>query len=206
MALVLLHRRFPGPPWGVMLFVSVWIVCVLMFYHGLWLRDARWLVGAFLVGFAVTAGWWQCVGVGRDPATMADLQFAREIRAGVEQSRFQPLMFKATIGLDFFRLQFNLPPSAQLLHNLSYLRDRSIQTPVVYVITRAEDAGKLSELGCAEQLMQSQRPYDRQNDQRRLTLFRLTLRPDLDRYPLPPGVGVMQAMERRAGPWCGPAL
>src|SRR5262249_52644484 len=98
---------------------------------------------------------------------------------------------------------FYLPARTQLLHNLTFLLDENVRAPEVYVVTRARDQQVLDRLGQTETMAQSVRSYGEHSPADRFTLFRLTFRPGLPRYPLPAYVGVMQAMERKKGPWCG---
>ena len=101
---------------------------------------------------------------------------------------------------------------AKLLHNLTFLRDEKITAPEVYVITREWDEPRLATLGKTEIVLQSikSRPSGRAKKAKptneRFTLYRLTFRPDLVRYPAPEHISTMQAMGRKPGPYCGPPL
>jgi hypothetical protein len=113
-------------------------------------------------------------------------------------------------NLDFFRMQFYSRPDAVLLHNLSFLRADNITAPVVYVIARQDDQRLLAQLGSVARIDSSLKSHE--GDQPHsspvgnFTLYRLTFFADLKRYPIPPHITSMQAMERAPGPWCGPPL
>jgi 4-amino-4-deoxy-L-arabinose transferase-like glycosyltransferase len=110
-------------------------------------------------------------------------------------------------NLDFFRIQFYSRPDAILLHNLSFLRNDKITTPVVYVICRQQDNRLLQQLGTTTLIDQSKNSHeDSGKPGGRFSLFRLTFNPHLQRYPLPDKITSLQAMERAPGPWCGPEL
>jgi 4-amino-4-deoxy-L-arabinose transferase-like glycosyltransferase len=119
-----------------------------------------------------------------------------------------PLYIDGKLGppgnLDFFRLQFYSRPTAILLHNLTFLRDDHITSPVVCVIARQRDRAQLHQYGTVEQIDQSPRSHDLDGPVGRFTLFRLTFNPMLHRYPVPTYITSMQAMERAPGPFCGP--
>ena len=110
--------------------------------------------------------------------------------------------------MDFFRNQFYVRSSAVLLHNLTFLRDERLHQPSVYLITRASDEPKLRELGEPSIVLQSSKTRREKSPADRFTLFRLTFDPHLRRYPAPSpdSITTKQAMDRDAGPWCGPPL
>jgi 4-amino-4-deoxy-L-arabinose transferase-like glycosyltransferase len=174
--------------------------CIWAFYHGLWTKNARWMLAAIVIGTGGGYSWKQTHL--RDD-TVADTQFLkRDVEAVVPRDKL--LAINAAIGpLDFFRVQFYLRGDALLLHNLSYLRSDRIHAPDVYVVGKVQDLPALRELGKAVVVYQSWRPKKVNVPQ--LALFHLTFRPDLKRYP-PPPVSPMQAMMRQRGPWCGPPL
>jgi 4-amino-4-deoxy-L-arabinose transferase-like glycosyltransferase len=113
-------------------------------------------------------------------------------------------------NLDFFRIQFYSRPEAVLLHNLSFLRANTISASVVYVIARQDDKRLLSQLGTVERIDSSPKSHEADEPRKapvgNFTLYRLALFPGLPRYPVPPYITSLQAMERAPGPWCGPPL
>jgi 4-amino-4-deoxy-L-arabinose transferase-like glycosyltransferase len=174
---------------------SIWLG-----YHGLWVKNGRWLLAAMLIGFGGVFSWQQ---THLPDGTVADTNFLRQdVEGRVPANRL--LAIDAAIGpLDFFRVQFYLRPDALLLHNLSYLRSDRIHADDAYVVARASDLAPLQTLGQAQMLARSPRKH--QANVPGLALFHLTFKPDLKRYP-PPPVSPMQAMMRAPGPDCGPAL
>jgi hypothetical protein len=179
-----------------------WLTCVAMFYLGLSRLRPAWLLGSVVAGVILIAGWVQVIVAGRDDATLAELAFLRNVRTIVPPT--EPVLINSDVdSLNFFRLQFDLGRSSRLLHNLSYLRDRDLTSSLYYVITRAQDEPDLLRIGAIERLAQAERSHRERSPGQRFTLYRVTPAPDLKRYPRPAYVGVMQAMARKPGPWCG---
>jgi 4-amino-4-deoxy-L-arabinose transferase-like glycosyltransferase len=167
--------------------------------------------GVVFLGLAYCAG--QSLIAGKTDHTIDDTAFL--IRARNEVPADVPLFIDAKMGpignLDFFRTQFYSRSSAVLLHNLSFLRDKTITAPVVYVICRQKDERILKQLGTIEQVDQSAQSHQEWDDKTRVnfgkfTLYRLVFARDLIRYPAPGQMTNLQAMERAPGPWCGPAM
>jgi 4-amino-4-deoxy-L-arabinose transferase-like glycosyltransferase len=202
LALALLHRKMPGGAGAVALLIGAWMGCVWMFFNGLSQRNGRWLVGAVVAGVIVSGALIQIAIAGRDDATLAELKFLRQVEAAVPAG--EPVLLNSDIGsLKFFRLQFYLQREGRLLHNLSFLRNQGLAAPVVYVITRAKDQPSLERIGTTQLIAQTDATRRERSVGQRFSLFRVTLSPDLRRYETPSYVGVMQAMGRKRGPWCG---
>ena len=157
-----------------------------------------------------------CVGeatlAARTDHTLDDTAFL--IRCRTEVPANIPLFIDGKPGppgnLDFFRIQFYSRPDALLLHNLSFLRADSITAPVVYVIARQDDERLLAQLGSVRRVDASPRSHEgdqpRKSPVGNFTLYRLAFFAGLKRYPAPPQITSLQAMERAPGPWCGPPL
>lgn len=161
-----------------------------------------WLLAAAVAAFIACAAWVQFAVAGRDPAMLAEMTFLAEVEAGVPPG--EPVFINSDIGsLGFFRLQFTLHRWQRLLHNLSFLRDRELRSPVAYVITRAHDEPALSRIGATGIVAQAATSRRERSPGQRFTLFRVMIPPELQRYPRPAYIGVMQAMGRKPGPWCG---
>jgi hypothetical protein len=143
----------------------------------------------------------------RTDHTIDDTAFLIRCRDEVPGDR--PLFIDAKLGppgnLDFFRVQFYSRSDARLLHNLTFLRDEKITSPVVFVICRSNDRAMLDQLGSTQLIDQSRLSHEQDKIFGPFSLFRLTFLPDLKRYPLPDQISSLQAMERAPGPWCGPA-
>ncbi len=202
-AFLLLHRKIPGPLAVTVNLAIAWVVCVTVFFHGLRVRRGGPMMAALVAGIAIAYCWGESY---LPDQTTQDTVFLKRVEAEVAQG--QPLMINSDLHgeLDFFRIGFYLRPDARLLHNLSFLRDERIHDPTVYVITRARDVGKLETLGAVEAVLQSARTRRENSPGDRFTLFRLTFRTDLQRYPAPREISTMEAMGRKTGPWCGSPL
>ncbi|MGA2443671.1 MAG: phospholipid carrier-dependent glycosyltransferase [Tepidisphaeraceae bacterium] len=172
--------------------------CVWAFYHGMSIKDGRWMLAAIVIGIGGGYSWSQTHL--RDD-TVADTRFLRQnVEAVVPKDKL--LAIDASIGpLDFFRVQFYLRPSALLLHNPTFLLGDRIHTADVYVVGSVQDQPLLQKLGKTELISRSSRPPKENVPE--LALFHLTFSRDLKRYP-PPAVSPMQAMMRQPGPCCGP--
>lgn len=172
--------------------------CIWLFYHGLWTKDARWMLAAIVIGTGGGLSWAQ---THLPDERVTDTEFLRDdVEAVVPPDKL--LAINAAIGpLDFFRVQFYLRGDALLVHNLTYLRSDRIHASDVYVVGQISDISYLKTLGDVELISRSPRPP--QKDVPSLALFHLTFSPGLQRYP-PPPVSPMQAMMRQPGPWCGP--
>jgi 4-amino-4-deoxy-L-arabinose transferase-like glycosyltransferase len=205
-ALLLLHGRIAGAMPAAAFLAAAWVVCVYVYIAGLRRGRGALLMTAAMIGFVACAGWVQARVAGRDDASFAEMRFTRQVNEVVPPD--QPVYLNAAVGsLEFFRVQFWLAAhkdDVRLLHNLSYLRASDITAPTVYVVTRARDEAALQQLGDLTVVAQTDETRRRQTGTQRFTLYRLTFRPDLARYPRPPKVSVTQAMERTPGPWCGP--
>jgi uncharacterized protein YueI len=207
LAILLLHRHIPGPTLMTSLLAATWVVAVALFYLGLFHKSGTVIMGTFVAGLAVACCWGQMF---IPDMTTQDTLFLHRVE--ITLPRDAPLFIDADLHgeLDFFRNQFYLRNEAKLLHNLTFLRNEKITSPVVYVITREWNAPKLAGLGTAQIVDQSLQ--SRKSDHAKkaklpldhFTLYRLTFRPDLARYPVPTHITTMQAMGRAKGPYCGP--
>ena len=208
-AILLFHSKIPGPLPVTIFLAFGWLVCVGIFYMGLFRQDGRWVMGAVVIGLAVGFSWGQTF---IPEQTTQDTIFLQRVESTVP--RESPLFINSDLHgeLDFFRTAFYLRGDARLLHNLTFLRDEKITAPAVYVVTREWDEPELAALGKVEIVLQSikSRPSGRARKAKlaheRFTLYRLTFSPDLMRYPAPEHISTMQAMGRKPGPYCGPAL
>jgi 4-amino-4-deoxy-L-arabinose transferase-like glycosyltransferase len=203
LAIVVLHRHIPGPTGATIALSLVWLVCVLVFYMGLDRRSALLTFAPVLAGLLVVYCWGESV---MPDATSADTAFLQRVEETVPRDKLLTINSDLDGEMDFFRNQFYVRPNASLLHNLTFLRDDHLRAADVYVITRASDEPKLQTMGEVDIVLQSAKTRRERSPADRFTLFHLTFRPDLQRYPAPAAdqINTMQAMDRAAGPWCGP--
>ena len=194
------RRKIPMPLTAIAGLVLAIVGCVGLFSWGMWRKSGAMAAGAVFVGIAVTYCWGQSFS----PDMVAqDTAFLR--RVNIEVPANQPLYVNSDLGgeMDFFRNQFYLPPSAGLLHNLTYLLDDKITAADVWVITPHRDLAKLQKLGEVSVADESIKTRREKSPEDRFTLFHVYFSPGLARYPLPPYVTTMQAMDRAKGPYCG---
>jgi 4-amino-4-deoxy-L-arabinose transferase-like glycosyltransferase len=210
-AILALHSKIPGPFCLTAFLAVAWFIATGMFYLGLLRQSGRLVMGSFVGGLVIALCWGQS---NIPDLTTKDTAFLRRV-ANKTASDPIPLYVDADLHgeLDFFRNQFYLGDRAQLLHNLTFLRDEHITSPTVYLVTREWNAPKLEALGVAEVIDASERSRPSSHakqqaklNQDRFTLYRVTFYPDLKRYPAPMHITTMQAMGRAEGPYCGPKL
>jgi hypothetical protein len=200
-AILLLHKKIAGPAVMPAILAATWLACVWLFYAAQWRKSGTGVMGAVLLGYAVGAAWLQTCQVSRDRATMAELEFVRQVRQTVPPGQLLTVDAQKT-HLDFFRLQYYLPPDTRLLHNLTFLQSRQITQPDVYVITQAGNLEFLRQFGPTEFVLSAVASHNAKTAADRYALFHLTFAPQLVRVA-PPDVNVLQAMNREEGPWCG---
>ena len=199
-------RMLPGPVWALVGLAVVWLAVVAAAGSGLANRSGRRVVASILVGFVFFNAWAQSVLGTVDEKKWGDVPFAQRTRSTVPAEK--PLMIEASGSMDFFRFQFYSRRDAQLIHNITFLRDQRITAPEVYVLARAHRRKFIQEeLGDCEVIDRSSRSRRETSPEERWTLFRVRFKPGLVRYPVPT-VSVLQAMDRgtgaQAGPYCGP--
>jgi 4-amino-4-deoxy-L-arabinose transferase-like glycosyltransferase len=194
-------HKIPGPFAPFVFLVVVWLICVWMFYYGLWNKRPAWLLAAMALGISSAFNWGQTYWPND---TMEDTRFLSYVELNIPRDKL--VAINAAVGpLDFFRLQFYLPANAKLLHNLSYLRGSEIHSSDAYVVGRERDLVSLKTLGDARMIMESPHSHREMSNADHFSLFYLRFNADLQRFE-PPPVSPMQAMLRKPGPWCGPAL
>ena len=132
------HHHYLVPviaPWAILSALGL-VAVEAWFKQGRGFRPCVPRLGfaAIVIGFAGIAAWVQITIAGQDPATLAEMAFLRQIPALVPST--ESVWINADVdSLAFFRLQFTLRCPQRLLHNLSFLRDRDITAPAVYLIT-----------------------------------------------------------------------
>jgi 4-amino-4-deoxy-L-arabinose transferase-like glycosyltransferase len=206
--LAIFHAKIPIVVPAIIGLAAALLACIYVFGVSLARRNGPVAAAAWFVAIAIAYCWGQKF---TPDYVVQDTQFLRRVEKMVPSN--EPLYVNSDLGgeMDFFRNQFYLRSTAKLLHNLSYLRDRSITAPAVWVVTRNSDETKLQTLGEVEIADESKfdrrehgSPSSRSSPKDRFTLFHLKFFPDLQRYPRPAYVNTLQAMGREPGPDCGP--
>jgi hypothetical protein len=198
-------QKIPSPLWISSGIGFLFLLCSLVIGRALEKKDGRMVLVTLCAGFVVFCAWGQSVLGSADEYRSGDIPFLERVRRMVPDDK--PLMIDGSRTLDFFRIQFYSRPDTVLLHNATYLRDERIKADRVYVIARAARQNFLSQLGDCRVLDASSRARGETSPAERYTLFLLTFKPGLKRYPAPK-VSVLQALDRgvgdQAGPFCGP--
>ncbi len=199
-------QLLPGPGWALVGLAAVWIACVAVAGSGLVNRSGQRVLAGVLIGFVFFNAWAQSVLGTVDENKWGDVPLAQRTRSTVPAEK--PLMIEASGSMDFFRFQFYSRRDAQLIHNITFLRDQRITAPEVYVLARSHRRKFIQEeLGDCEVIDRSSRSRRETSPEERWTLFLVRFKPGLVRYPVPT-VSVLQAMDRgtgaQAGPYCGP--
>lgn len=185
--------RLPGGwSYATMLLLIVPIVIATVSL-GFSRRSARLTLAGVLVGHLLIGAWLQAA-LATIPRRVAEREFIRQANRLVPADA--TLCITAKEALDFFLHQFYSRADARLLHNITFVRDRAITAPTVYVITRARDADYLRrEIGEVEPLLTSAYSRRARDPEDAWTLFRVSFREGVTRYQ-PPRIDVMQAMKR----------
>lgn len=199
-ALIALGRRIAEPEWLRTFLLVVWPLNTLAVA---WLWTQRNAAVAVAGNFALLG----ICYVGSFAFKSAylhrsndDTAFLREARAAVGPEQ-KLLLHPTGEALEGLRMLFYLGDDLVFLHNLTFLHDRRIDQPEVYLISRHKDLPIIEKYGAAEALLQSKKSRREESPADRWTLFRVRLREDLEKknaseYRISP----MQAMYRVAGP------
>ena len=200
-------QLLPGPAWALVGLAIVWITGVATVGSGVANRNGPRMIAGLLVLIVFVNAWAQSVLGTADESQWDDVSLAQRTRSTVPADK--PLMIEAFGSMDFFRFQFYSRPDAQLIHNITFLRDQRITAQEIYVLARFSRRHFIqNELGDFEIIDQSARSRRETSSEDRWSLFRVRFKPGLVRYPVPT-VSALQAMDRgtgaNAGPYCGPA-
>jgi 4-amino-4-deoxy-L-arabinose transferase-like glycosyltransferase len=198
-----LWGKIPGPLWAAIALAGAFLPCATLVGVGLARRSGRLVLAAVLAGVTIGAGWGQSILATTGRNWDQDVDFVA--RAGPLAAPDKPILVDAYGTLEFFRLQFYLPPGTTPLQDLTFLRDSRLTAPQVYVVTHTRSQDFLSTLGDWRIVCESNQAPRKSAQEDRYALFLLTFKPGLERYPAPP-VSVTQAMGRAPGPSCGPPL
>jgi len=188
------HRELPGVSMLTAAAASVAVgLGVVWVGFGVSRKVAWEATLAFAVTFAIASGFVQLCYFNADPKRLADRAFAQRVEREVPADA--TLLIAHREALDFFLLQFYVRPQARLLHNITFVKDDAIGSPVVYVVSRGFDADYLRTVGRVEEVFQADFSRREKNPRWRWTLFRLTYRVGVDRHPRP-AVDALQALRR----------
>jgi 4-amino-4-deoxy-L-arabinose transferase-like glycosyltransferase len=129
----------------------------------------------------------------------ADLAFLRQVRQAVPEQA--PLLVMDCAGpLDPSWLLFYLERRAELLHNLSFLREGRHHDCEVYLVARPSQLTPIGRYGRADALLASRRSRGERSPGDRYTLYRVRLHAGLARHARPAYISPMQATGRAPGP------
>jgi hypothetical protein len=96
---------------------------------------------------------------------------------------------------------FYLGDRAQLLHNITFLRDDRVRVLDVLIVAHAFEEANLKEYGTPQVVLQSRSSNGEQSPADRWTLFRLRFHDRLVRVPGDVDISPMQATGRAPGPF-----
>jgi hypothetical protein len=204
LALVLLFGdRLPGAKWLQPALYVAWPATVLALCWFALRRDGRQALAgsigvvmvAYVAGLTYKAHWLD--------RCREDTEFLAAVQPIAGPDR--PVYVCVDHGcLEAFRLQFYLGERAKVLHNLTYLRDESIRDGELLLLARLQQREQLAEYGETESILCSGRTRRESTPMDRWTLFRVRLRPDLERVPADVPMTQMQIADRSRGPFLGP--
>jgi 4-amino-4-deoxy-L-arabinose transferase-like glycosyltransferase len=202
-AVWMLRAHIPGPAWApVALMISLPLLALLAAL--VLTRKNGWIAAGGWIGIlaAVYAVGHVYAGAYVDTHRL-DTDFLLMARATVPADR--PIYLIADRGvLEPFRQLFYLGGRARLLHNHTFLRDVRIADEEIYLIARLREGKALERYGTFEVVERSKRVARGLTPEDSWTLFRLHLRPDLERYSTAEvRISPAQAYGIRRGPFLG---
>ncbi len=198
-----LRHKIPGPEWTlpmllILIPLVVWGIawCLTDFVH--W-RAAALTFAGLLIAYA---GGYLYTGRYLDHG-IQDEAFLRSIPAHLDGQT--PLYVNAELRccLEVNRILFTQNRATRTIHNLTFLLDEELTSPRIYLVTVAGDEPYLAKLGQVQIITQSQKSRREISADDRLTLFALTFKPDLKRYPNHVYIAQQQIKHRQPGPYLG---
>lgn len=204
-ACIALADKIPGPPWLPFALATLFPLGIVSLHLAMLQRSPvvassivfSLVAMSYLFGHVYTSRYLD--------RYRPDTEFLASLDARVPPG--EPIYLDATnAGLEPFRQLFYVGERAKLLHNLTFLRDDRITSPVVYVVARDGAEPLLAELGTPELVAKSpiaSRAYD---GTQHWTLFRLTFDPKLTRYAGDVQISAVQAFDKIRGPYLGTPL
>jgi 4-amino-4-deoxy-L-arabinose transferase-like glycosyltransferase len=192
-------RALPGPEW----LWPVLLLAVPLIILGGWyfVGQPRAVVagfGGFGLLFALFCAGFLYKGLYLH-RSLEDTNFLCEV-----QRRLSPqdvlLVHVGEESLEGLHVQYYLARPLFLLHNLSFIHDKRISGPDVFLVTRYRYLPDVDKYGRAEMVFQCTKSRREESPADRWTLFRLHLRPDLERKDAHVRISPMQAIYREPGP------
>jgi 4-amino-4-deoxy-L-arabinose transferase-like glycosyltransferase len=191
---VLGRSEMPLVPVAVLVGVGVGnALCVLAIGDAVAARSPVRAAIAFFLAVWIGSSFVHLCYTSGNPKRLADRAFAREVEQLVPPNA--TLLIAQKEALDFFMLQYWLRPDAKLLHNITWVKDESIKSSEIYVVTRAFDRPYLQTVGSVEEIVRADYSRREKNPDWRWALFKLTYRQDVDRHPRPE-VNALQGLRR----------
>jgi 4-amino-4-deoxy-L-arabinose transferase-like glycosyltransferase len=202
-ALWFVRHKIPGPTWTLPALMAA-VPVVILFIT--WVLRERRALRSAMAGFAaLMALYWgiHLYAARYGDQGITDHAFLREVPKHVD--RTEPLYVNAQLQccLEVNRVLFYMDKDTRVVHNLTFLLDERIKDRKVQIITRACDEPVLHKLGEVRLLLQSEKSRRELSPGDRLTLYELTFKPDLPRYPNQVTIQQQQIKMRVAGPFLG---
>jgi hypothetical protein len=178
----MLRDRIAGPAWLPWALLAVTPIFVFTMAYGF--VDRRpWRSGAIIFG-----GLWLAYAFGHIYSGQYfdrhrfDAAFLKDVRLRTADSGLPLLVdMGGNRPLQAFLKLFYQASDARPLHNVSFLADQNIRETEILVLTQAGEESALRSFGDVELLSQSRSTSGDIDGTERLSLYRLTYRPDLER-------------------------
>jgi hypothetical protein len=198
-------RKIPGPEW------VRWIIaagCPVAAALAAWLscnRNGRVAFVGACVGVVAINSFFYIHRARYLDSYEGDEAFVDQVKAIASNDR--PLLVICDVHpLTSSWLLYYLGERAQLLHNITFLRDDRLTAPQVYLVCRHEEEAALAEYGVARELARSARTRGEGSAEQRWTLYDLRFHPHLARMPGDVRISPLQATGRAPGPFLGRSL
>jgi 4-amino-4-deoxy-L-arabinose transferase-like glycosyltransferase len=192
-------HKLGWPHWVPIVLAPAWLAGAVAFSYGLWQSTARVAATTLFAAMALCYLTSHVLAGKYFDRYRDDTAFLKQVRKVVPRDT---LYVNAGMGqLEAFHTLFYLDDRTIALHNLSFLIDRSIQGPRVFVITYSRDEAILRLFGVPKPLLASAGTWRDGVHDEKLTLFQLDFHPHLVRHRIDVRISPMQAMQYAPGPF-----
>ena len=184
--------------WQGVLIIAI-IISTYILFTGFSRRHAALSFAAVMLAIFIIATFSYTFIAPYTDQTVEDTKFLKAIKNKVPKDAIILHNAAHRGGMDFFRVMFYSPERTILIHNESYLQQKSYIGKTVYLIDRSSREKPLENFGEVHIISQSIKSRRENEHAGKLTLFQVKIKADLKPLKYKP-VDAMQAMGRKNGP------